>query len=70
MTNPQLILDQAQIGFLGPNPTNEQISAWFNACLNSACGPVGARYGNVAVWGLLKTWVTTVESKMTPEERG
>ncbi len=70
MTAPQTILDKAQIEFLGANPTNEQISAWFNACLNSACGPVGSKYGNVAVWGLLKTWVATAESKMTPEERG
>ena len=69
-TNLQAILDKAQIAFLGSDPSNEQISAWFGACLNSACGPVGSKYGNVAVWALLTTWVATVEEKMTPEERG
>ena len=69
-TDPQAILDKAKIAFLGSDPSNDQISAWFRACMNSGCGPVGSKYGNVAVWALLQTWVETVEGKMTPEERG
>ena len=64
----QGILDREQIAFLGKDPDKEQINSWFNACLNSACGPVGDKYGHVAVWVLLKTWVDTVEKKALEAE--
>ena len=69
-TDARVILEKGQIAFLGADPSKEQISLWFNACLNSACGPVGSKYGNLTVWALLKAWVAIVEDKMTPEERG
>lgn len=42
----QAILDEAQLKGLGGNPTSDQISAYFNAAVNSACGAVQKRYGD------------------------
>ena len=64
----QSVLDREQIAFLGKDPSRNQISSWFNACINSACGPVGDKYGHVAVLVLLKTWVDTVEKKALEAE--
>lgn len=64
----QSVLDREQIAFLGRDPSRNQISSWFNACLNSACGPVGDKYGHVAVLVLLKTWVQAVEKKALDAE--
>jgi len=70
LADAQALLNKAQTSFLGADPSKEQMSAWFNACLNSACGPIGDKYGNVAVYGLLKVWMASVESRLTPEEKG
>ena len=63
LTDAQTILDREQIAFLGEAPDRAKISAWFNACLNSACGPVGHRYGHTAVAVLLATWAETARVK-------
>lgn len=59
----QAVLDREQVAFLGPTPQNEQLSAWFNACLNSACGPIADKYGSVVVAGLLQTWADRAAAK-------
>ena len=66
----QEILDRGQVAFLGNDPTNAMMSDWCNTCISSGLGPVKTKYGNVAVWGVLKMWMHDVEAKMTPEERG
>lgn len=58
-----ILLSNPNSPFLGPSPSNEQLSAWFNACLNSACGPIEGRYGHVTVAGLLMMWFETAKRK-------
>lgn len=65
----QKILDREQIAFLGSDPSKAMLNAWFTACLNSACGPIKEKYGNVAVWGLLQIWVATVAERIPSELR-
>lgn len=67
----QAVLDREQVAFLGDAPSRAQMSAWFNACLNSGCGPIKERYGDTAVAILLKAWVETVGNKTEgPQRRG
>lgn len=64
----QAALDREQIAFLGKDPSRGEISSWFNACLNSACGPVADKYGHVAVEILLMSWLGTVRKKASGPE--
>lgn len=64
----QKILDRDQIAFLGANPDRSDLSAWFNACLNSACGPVGEKYGDIGVYGLLHSWMETVKKRIEAKD--
>ena len=64
LTEAQAVLDREQVAFLGSEPERARLTAWFNACLNSACGPVGEKYGDVAVWGLLQVWTATVAARI------
>ncbi|HRH14624.1 MAG TPA: hypothetical protein PK225_09720 [Azonexus sp.] len=62
----QQSLDRAQSQFFKTattKPSKEHISAWFNACLNSACGPVAEFGGNAAVVGALEMWLATAKAK-------
>ncbi len=68
MSDAQGVLNREQVAFLGKAPSKEHLSAWFNACLNSACGPVAERYGDVAVVGLLKLWLDTATGKTAARE--
>ena len=61
----QAVLDREQTAFLGDAPSRAQLSAWFNACLNSACGPIKHRYGDAAVVALLETWAEVARGKGT-----
>lgn len=63
----QAILDKGQIEFAALTST-ERTSAWFSACLNSACGAVGSKYGDVAVFGLLKMWMDSVQARIKTNE--
>ena len=64
----QAALNREQVAYLGPEPSNARLSAWFNACLNSALGPVGAKYGDVAAWGMLNLWYDTVHERAKATE--
>lgn len=57
-------VDALQVRLLGADPTKQQISDYFAACLNSACGAVGAKYGHMAVFGLLMLWAETARAKI------
>ena len=59
------IVDRAQATFFREHVSTdrEEISAWFNACLNSACGPVAERFGHEAVMAMLLLWVDTAAAK-------
>ena len=59
----QAALDREQVAFLGDAPSREQITAWFNACLNSACGPMADRYGHEVAEVMLRLWVVTISQK-------
>ncbi len=62
----QQSLDRAQSQFFKTattNPSKGHIAAWFNACLNSACGPVAEFGGDAAVVGLLEMWLATAKAK-------
>jgi len=65
----RVILDKAQVEFMGSNPGNDEIAAWATACMNSAAGPMYAKFGggdlgHRAVWGWLDIWQATIEEKM------
>jgi hypothetical protein len=70
MTTLQQDIDALQVKHLGPSPTKEQMSDYFNTLLNSACGPIGSAYGHVAVWALLKMWTDTAAEKARAAEKG
>ena len=61
------ILDRAQVLFFEGQDSdlapNGKLSEWFNSCLNSACGPIASRYGDVALAELLKLWADTVRER-------
>lgn len=62
----QQSLDRAQSQFFRTattKPSKEHIAAWFNACLNSACGPIAEFGGDAAVVVLLEMWLATAKTK-------
>lgn len=61
-------IDALQVKHLGANPRREKIAEYFNTCLNSACGAVADKYGNIGVWGLLQVWVATVQERVEADE--
>lgn len=54
----QSIIDRAQVDFFKACQSvgNDELSAWFSACLNSACGPIAEKIGHAGVAALLKVW--------------
>ena len=64
----QAVLDREQVAFLGEEPGRAQMSAWFNACLNSGCGPIKDRYGDAVVWALLRVWTEEVRTRAEAAE--
>lgn len=68
LENAQAVLDREQVAFLGDTPERARMSAWFNACLNSGCGPIKDRYGDAAVWALLHLWTEEVRVRAEAAE--
>lgn len=68
LADAQAVLDREQIAFLGDTQERDRMSAWFNACLNSACGPIKSKYGDIAAAVLLQTWADTARSKAEAKE--
>lgn len=64
MSTLQKDLDALQVRYVGRDATQADMAEYFNRCLNSACGIVGHRCGDDAVYGLLLLWMQTIEAKM------